>query len=178
MTSQSAVLNVATRIRPRYLLESRYGVGRLKPPLPSSAFSRPQPLQVQKRQIHFLPFLGIWGAKHLSAWTLYNACKNYGWPKVYRRLLEQNRQFNRADPVLQARIQSLIRMAIETPPKFASQVASQVQIIIPFLNQLVERAQPNLPPFLVAIAKFIVNSQKPVKIMQDLASTAAARVKK
>lgn len=135
----------------------------------------PHVVHRQQRQIHFLPLLGIWGAKHLSAWTLYNAGKNYGWPRVYRRLLEQNRNFHRTNPAIRARTQSLIRMGLEYPVQFVAHIAEHAQVILPFLNQLVERATPVMPSFMVTLAKYIMNSQKPVKIMQDLASSAAKR---
>ncbi|CAB9504696.1 expressed unknown protein [Seminavis robusta] len=147
MASKKAAVELASRLRPRFMASGR------------------QPLLRQR----------LWGAKHLSAWTLYNAGRNYGWPRVYRRLLEHNRRFNGANPALQKQTQQLIRLGLEAPVQFAAQIAAQAQIIMPFLNKLVERATPNVPSFLVAMAKYIVNSQKPVKIMQDLASSAAKR---
>mmetsp|Transcript_20162 Transcript_20162/g.30319 ORF Transcript_20162/g.30319 Transcript_20162/m.30319 type:complete len:212 (-) Transcript_20162:1269-1904(-) len=127
----------------------------------------------QRRDIHFLPLLGLWGAKHVSAWTLYNACKQYGWSKVYRRLLEQNRSINANNPSLQASTRRLIKLAIVAPPQFASQLGQQAQVIATFLQNAAAHAEPNMPTFLVVAIKFIINSQKPVKILQDLVGAAS-----
>ena len=131
--------------------------------------------QQQQRQIHFLPFLGLWGAKHMTAWTLYNACKSYGWPKVYRRLLEQNRILHRQAPgnaAIEEAARRAIRLAIEAPPKFAAQLSQHVETLRPLLDYVTSQAQPRLPEFIVAIAKFILNSQKPVKVVQDMMGAA------
>lgn len=132
-------------------------------------------LQQQQRQIHFLPFLGVWGAKHVSTWTIYNACKAYGWPRVYRRLLEQNKAINASNPALKKATQDLIRMAIEAPPKFAARVGQHAETVITFLQSVAERAEPNLPRFLVGAIKFVVNSQRPIKILQDFVGAAAKK---
>ena len=125
------------------------------------------PPSFARREIHFLPLLGLWGVKHISAWALYNACKNYGWARVYRRLLEQNRIL--ISPTTRQSTQQAIRLAIQAPPQFATQVATHAQVLQPFLEGLAQRAQPAVPSFLVAAAKFVVNSQKPVKvILQDM----------
>jgi len=115
----------------------------------------------------------MWGIKHLSTWTIYNACKTYGWPKVYRRLLEQNRIINSSrNKQLQMATKNTIRLAIEAPPKFAAQLSQHAETILPFLQKIVEQAEPNMPRFLVAIARYIINSQKPIKIMQDFIGAA------
>ena len=175
-----------TMIARRSLLNNTHGAQRLlRGAIPRMQMQRPRlqtlqptPLQFQQqqqRQVHFLPFLGLWGAKHLSAWTIYNASKAYGWPRVYRRLLEQNRLLNAANPALQKQTQELIRMAIAAPPKFAAQVGRHAEAVTQFLQRIAERAEPNLPRFLVAAIKFVVNSQKPVKILQDFAAAAAKK---
>ena len=126
-----------------------------------------------RRGIHFLPLLGLFGAKHLTSWTLYNACKSYGWPRVYRRLLEQNRALNR-NSILYTPTQQALRMAIEAPPQFAAQFATQYErVLLPLIQNIANQAEPKLPMFLVAVAKYIVNSQKPVKIIQDFIGAAA-----
>uniref|UniRef100_A0A6S8Z4Z7 Uncharacterized protein n=1 Tax=Ditylum brightwellii TaxID=49249 RepID=A0A6S8Z4Z7_9STRA len=125
------------------------------------------------RSIHFLPLLGLWGVKHISTWTLYNACKNYGWHRVYRRLLEQNRLINKSNPAIQSNTKDVIRMAIEIPPKFVAQISQYSGIIVPFLEKVADRAVTRMPGFLVAAAKFIIGSQKPVKVLRDLAEASA-----
>lgn len=139
-----------------------------------TAVTAPTP-SLTRREIHFLPLLGLWGVKHISAWTLYNACKNYGWAKVYRRLLEQNRAIYAASPNTRQSTQQAIRLAIQAPPQFATQVATHAQVLQPVLEGLAQRAQPAVPSFLVAAAKFVVNSQKPVKVIQDMIMGAAKR---
>jgi len=126
------------------------------------------------REIHFLPLLGLWGAKHLSMWTLYNASKQYGWHRVYRRLLEQNRATFPNNKQQQATVQSILRMAIQSPPKVVSQLGKHASVVVPYLQALAERAEPAMPRFLVAAAKVIVQSQKPIKILQDLVSAQEA----
>lgn len=133
---------------------------------------------ITKREIHFLPFLGIWGAKHLSTWTIYNACKAYGWPNVYRRLLEQNRMINHNNSAVQKTTKDAIRMAIEAPPKFVGQLSTQYsKVVQPFLQQIVAVSETNtmMPRFMVAMIKYVLNSQKPVKLVQDLAEAGAKR---
>ena len=131
-----------------------------------------------KREIHFLPLLGLWGAKHVSMWTLYNTAKAYGWPRVYRRLLEQNRamfaQQRKSGTVnanlQQSQLQSLIRLAIRSPPQLARQLSEKANVVMPYLHQLAERAEPAVPRFLVVAAKVILNSTKPIKMLQDALS--------
>jgi hypothetical protein len=117
----------------------------------------------------------------LSTWTLYNACKTYGSPRVYRRLLEQNRIINHVtnNREIRQRTQQLARLAIEAPPQFVTQLAHYSEsTVLPFLHKIAQRAEPSLPKFLVAIVKYIVQSQNPVKLMQDLAAGAAKRATK
>lgn len=133
---------------------------------------------ILKREIHFLPFLGMWGAKHLSTWTIYNACKAYGWPNVYRRLLEQNRMINHNNPAVQKTTKDAIRMAIEAPPKFVGQLSTEYsKVVQPFLQQIINISETNtmMPRFMVAMIKYVLNSQKPVKLVQDLAEAGAKR---
>lgn len=127
-----------------------------------------------RRHIHFLPILGLWGAKHVSTWTLYNACKAYGWPRVYRRLLEQNRAVN-TNLEAKKRLQYVVRLAIEAPPQFAAKLSEYAKVLMPFLQKLAEQAEPNVPRFLVVAAKYVVNSQKPMKIIQDFTGAAQKR---
>lgn len=160
--------------------EAQHVLGRGRPRIqvPSPAQLQriyPATLHQQQRQIHFLPLLGLWGAKHISVWTIYNTCKAYGWPRVYRRLLEQNRLLNATNPALQKSTSELIRMAIEAPPKFAAQVGKHAETVTQFLQSVAERAEPNLPRFLVAAIKFVVNSQKPVKVLQDFVVAAGKK---
>jgi hypothetical protein len=68
-----------------------------------------------------LPLLGLWGAKHETVWTLYNGCKTYGWPKVYGRLLEQNKALNTANPAMQRKIQELVHLAIHRNCAFVTE---------------------------------------------------------
>lgn len=132
-----------------------------------------------KREIHFLPLLGLWGAKHISMWTLYNTAKAYGWPRVYRRLLEQNRAMfaqqqqksgTTKASLQQTQLQSVIRLAIRSPPQLARQLSEKANVVLPYLHQLAERAEPAVPRFLVVAAKVILNSTKPIKMLQDALS--------
>lgn len=132
---------------------------------------------MMKRQIHFLPFLGLWVGKHLSSWTIYNACKAYGWPKVYRRLLEQNRFANANNSNRQQQVQFVIRQAIEAPPKFAAQLSEYMTIILPFLETVAKQTEPKLPRFLVVAIKYIINSQKPAKIFHDFLEVTTTKKK-
>ena len=134
-------------------------------------------MMMSKRQIHFLPFLGLWVGKHLSSWTIYNACKAYGWPKVYRRLLEQNRSANSNNASRQQKVQFVIRQAIEAPPKFAAQLSEYMTIILPFLQTIAKQTEPNLPRFLVVAIRYIINSQKPAKIFHDFLEVTTTKKK-
>ena len=134
-------------------------------------------MMMSKRQIHFLPFLGLWVGKHLSSWTIYNACKAYGWPKVYRRLLEQNRFANSNNASRQQQVQFVIRQAIEAPPKFAAQLSEYMTIILPFLQTIAKQTEPNLPRFLVVAIRYIINSQKPAKIFHDFLEVTTTKKK-
>ena len=140
---------------------------------------------LSKRDIHFLPLLGLWGAKHVSMWTLYNTAKAYGWNRVYRRLLEQNRAMfanqqrgTKVAGTQQKQMQALIRLAIRSPPQLARQVTEKANVVLPSLHQLAEKAEPAVPRFLVVAAKVILNSTKPIKILQDVLSAVPASTAK
>ena len=106
---------------------------------------------------------------------------------MYRRLLEQNRIINSQNPTLQQSTKNAIRMAIEAPPRFVSQLSTQYNsVILPFLQQIVSLAERTtasssesirMPRFLVAMIKYIVESQKPMKLMKDLAEAGASKSK-
>ena len=140
---------------------------------------------LSKRDIHFLPLLGLWGAKHVSMWTLYNTAKAYGWHRVYRRLLEQNRAMfanqqrgTKVAGTQQKQMQALIRLAIRSPPQLARQLTEKANVVLPYLQQLAEKAEPAVPRFLVVAAKVILNSTKPIKILQDVLSAVPASTAK
>lgn len=59
-------------------------------------------------------------------------------------------------------------MASESPSKFAAKASEQMQVLIPFIEDIAKKAQPQLPSFLVAFATYLLGSQKPVELIQDL----------
>ena len=165
-------------------LESR---GRLP-----TIMQQPQAIQQQLQQtqsrrnvVHIAPLVGLWGIKHLSMWTIYNACKSYGWPKVYRRLLEYNRSLynaNRGSLQQQQTTQRIIRMAIEEPPKFAQQISTNYnKYIQPLFQHIIDTSskvssssatvagapQIQVPSFTIELIKYVINSAKPIKILND-----------
>ena len=137
--------------------------------------------------------------KHLSMWTIYNACKSYGWPKVYRRLLEYNRSLYAAKPSnggntggagtavnnnnsQRMATQRIIRMAIEEPPKFVQQIELYYnQYIQPLFQHIVVNVSSTnstrrmLPPFVVEMIKYVLNSAKPIKLLKDFMTTTGGK---
>ena len=157
--------------------------------LPPAATPSHHATAIRKREIHFLPLLGLWGAKHLSMWTLYNTAKAYGWPRVYRRLLEQNRAMfargygteqhqQQQQQQQQQQMQSLLRLAIRSPTQLARQLSDQANTVLPYLQALAERAEPAVPQFLVVAAKVMLQSAKPIKLLQDVLSAVPSSAKK
>ncbi len=78
---------------------------------------------------------------------------------------------------MQRKTQELVRLAIQAPPKFAAQLSQSTEIVLALLKNLVERVEAYMPRCLVAIAKYMLNSQKFVKWMQDLAGVAVKKKK-
>ena len=58
--------------------------------------------------------VGAFVLKKISALSIYNAASAYGWPRVYKRILEQSRIHIRS-PEDQKTIQYCVRSAIEQP---------------------------------------------------------------
>ena len=79
---------------------------------------------------------GIWaGALLLKKWTVYKAASDYGWPRVHRRLLEQNR--------------------VHVPPEHQPAVRKAVGMLIRYPTQIFStiRDTPHLGPFLRSAAE-------------------------
>ena len=70
--------------------------------------------------VHPLLFLGLLAAKKSVVYAAYRAGSRYGWPRVYRRVLEYNRAFTPKDQ--QSGVKSLVKRALHSPEQLADAV--------------------------------------------------------
>ena len=122
--------------------------------------------------------IGALFVKKLTSYAMYQAASNYGWPRVYKRVLELNRIHTPLQH--QETVRFAVRGAIESPLKiynvitdskvvdFAKNVAQSNEIIND--EKFKTSAQP--PSFLMGLASIVAKSNTPMKFLSALEEEA------
>ncbi len=108
--------------------------------------------------VHPFGVLGLLLLKKTAAYQTYKALSAYGWPRVYRRLMEQNRVLTpkAAQPVVADAVKSALRSpttayrGLQTPEvrRFVDRLSGIRPLAMPgALRSLVELAESLLKPF-------------------------------
>jgi hypothetical protein len=118
-------------------------------------------LRSNAREFHPLAFLGALVVKKAF---VYSALSKYGFPRVYRRLLEQNR-LNVAlehQPTVKRSIERIFRSPTEL---FTAALDSQTAA---FLRTVIKNKSTNLPPALLTVAEQVLESSPAGKVVKEL----------
>ena len=119
----------------------------------------------------FLPAIaGLFKALHVNVWTFYYAADSYGWPRIYRRLLEANRTANADDPASQRLVRDSLKLVLRTPTQAYSVLADNeiLQKVGAVASELGAPYAKNTPDFLKDLGTTIAKRTKTGKIVQDL----------
>lgn len=119
--------------------------------------------------MHPLALLGLLAVKKAAAASLYVAGKRYGWPRVYRRILEHNRR------LMPAQSQALVRSAVADAfrmPAHAARILETSEVYQLAQRALEEqRARGALPALLLAAAQRRL--ERAEELLGELAAMAA-----
>eukprot|EP00937_MAST-01D_sp_MAST-1D-sp2_P007829 g7829.t1 len=113
--------------------------------------------------------IALLGGVLLKKWTVYKAASEYGWPRVYRRLLEKNREH--VPPEHQAGVRMAVSAYIRTPTRVFGAVRDS-----PYVGALLQRltadiasgASNNLPAPVVSLLKTVAQSTEAGKTLSEL----------
>ena len=127
-------------------------------------------------------FLGAFVLKKVSALAIYNTASAYGWPRVYKRILEQSRIH--VPPQDQVFVQRCVRGAIEKPTEMYvymrdSKVIDFAKSYVDSINVKKAGHAVNEPPtFLYSFAQFFVQALTPYKFLSALGREAEKKARK
>jgi len=113
-----------------------------------------------------LPFLKAVAVKKVGAFGLYHASKSYGFPRVYRRLLEANRLYT--PPERRSQVQKSLAQLFRAPSKAYTVVKHSH--LYDLAKSSAANGIPNAPPFLMGILKVIAEKNTWIKILKELES--------
>ena len=119
----------------------------------------------------FLPAIAVvLKALHVNVWTFYYAADSYGWPRVYRRILEANRAANAADPAAQRLVADSLKLVLRTPTQAYTVLADNevLRRVGAVAEELTAPYAANTPDFLKDLGSSIVKRTKAGKIVNDL----------
>ena len=121
--------------------------------------------------------------KKLSALTIYNTASAYGWPRVYKRILEQTKLHVKSIDD-QKHIQYVVRSAIEKPAEMYIFLKDSkvVDFAEKYINSVNNNNNTNViknpPSFLYSFASIFVNAFTPLKFLSALGREAEKGIKK
>ena len=108
-----------------------------------------------------------WGAALLlKKWTWYTLANNYGWTRVYRRLMEQNRLINKHDPATRERVRSLTAEMFRRPTQIYT--AAKDHEIARFAKRAVDDQASGMPRLVRSILETFLNSTNAGKVAREL----------
>jgi hypothetical protein len=113
------------------------------------------------RMIHPAILVGAFAVKKL---TVFKAAQSYGWPRVYRRIVEGIRAtLPKSD---QEGVQNSIKSAFRLPDKAVTLVTDSgvLNFAKKFSKYIVDKSPVNLPPFMVSLAKTILSENPLVRM--------------
>jgi tetratricopeptide (TPR) repeat protein len=118
----------------------------------------------------------LWGgALFLKKATLWKAASSYGYPRIYRRLLEQTRE-HVPDPVRRKHANRAIAGAIRAPQEALAMLTDSE--VYPVLEKIARRgdagAKHIMPPFLYTLLRTGLEATAPVKYSAGVRSAASA----
>ena len=119
----------------------------------------------------------LWGgAMFLKKATLWKAASDYGWPRIYRRLVEQTRE-HVPDPVQRANVNNAIAGAIRAPAEALTLVTDSS--VYPVLEKIAKQgdvqAKKIMPPFVYALIRAGLEATAPVKYSAGVRSAVKRR---
>ena len=131
--------------------------------------------------------VGAFVLKKISALSIYSAASTYGWPRVYKRILEQSR-IHIQSPQDQKTIQYCVRSAIEQPTemyiylkdsKVVDLAQKYIQSNTEYGDNIKMNSNKNSPPtFLYSWAKIFVQALTPLKFLSALGKEAEKKLAK
>ena len=115
------------------------------------------------------------GGLALKKWTLYKLGSNYGWPLVYRRLLEQNKLRVAAEH--QGKVQQALAKAFRSPAQIFE--LARDSHVAAFLQQVTGEGAAMLPRPVRSLLEYVVDSTLGSsfggKVAKDLDKRAAKK---
>ena len=130
---------------------------------------------VQTRSLHPLLWAGALLAKKS---IVYKAASTYGYPRIYKRLLEQTKIH--VEPATRPHVNHLIKTSIRAPTQaYAAVMDTEVhRAITKIIAAGDNTAQTNLPPFMYTLLETAVEGLLPVKATRDVQKAAHTLKKK
>ena len=109
-------------------------------------------------------------ALHVNIWTFYYAADSYGWPRVYRRILEANRHANADDAAAQALVRDSLKLVLRTPTQAYTVLTDNevLRRVGAVAEELTAPYAASTPDFLKDLGTSIVKRTKAGKIVNDL----------
>ena len=124
--------------------------------------------------------IGALVVKKMAGFGMYQAASNYGWPRVYKRILEQSRVHMPKES--QKLIRGSVRAAIESPLKIYHVIAdSHVGDLARKVSQAatekgnVSNAGTTPPSFIVSMSHVFAKSLTPIKFLKAIEEEASKR---
>lgn len=119
--------------------------------------------------MHPLVILGALLAKKAAALTLYQYGSRYGWPRVYRRILEANRRLT--PPSQQPLVRAAVKAAFIVPAR-TSEVIANTEVYRLAMRALEEQQREHAigPRTAAALQRVLANG---VAVAQDFSALAA-----
>jgi len=119
--------------------------------------------------------IGALVVKKMAGFGMYQAASNYGWPRVYKRILEQSRVHMPKES--QILIRESVRAAIESPLKIYNVIAdSHVGDLARKVSQAAtekENAGTRPPSFIVSMSHVFAKSLTPIKFLKAMEEEAS-----
>jgi hypothetical protein len=124
--------------------------------------------------MHPLVLLGALLVKKAAALTLYQYGSRYGWPRVYRRILEANRRLT--PPAQQPFVRAAIKAAFIVPAK-TGEVIANTEVYRLAMRALEEQQQAHAigPRTAAALQRVLANGVAVAKDFGDLAARSLPR---
>jgi tetratricopeptide (TPR) repeat protein len=118
----------------------------------------------------------FWGAALLvKKGVVYKAANSYGWPRIYKRLLEQTKIHVEIDT--RPHVNHLIKTAIRAPTEaYAAVMDTEVhKALTKIVDVANTSAKTTLPPFLYTLVSTAVEGLLPVRAGKDIHSSAKTK---
>jgi hypothetical protein len=122
--------------------------------------------------------IGALIVKKMAGFGMYQAASNYGWPRVYKRILEQSRIHMPEES--QVLIRGSVRAAIESPLKIYTAITdSHVGDLARKVSQAATEKETvsnngtTPPSFIVSMSRIFANTLTPIKFWKAMEEEAS-----